>query len=358
MTETYFPFDSGNGASVMESQWSQMARFWLSTGVLKGQLNELQAYADSSAMTVKVKSGQAWIMGHFYQTDSEISLPIAVSDPSQARIDRVVCRVDWVNNNIGLHVLQGIVGGAEPALTQNTAMWEIPICKVNVRAGEVTVAAGDVTDERSFTGFPQSITAIANSIALRDANGDLTANEFHGTADNSNGLGGQAPSYYLPATAQASDSAKLGGQSPSYYATASQANSSTSGTWTPAAGTFSGAGPFNIASVPSGARLIMVSVTSGNTSLVNANDGQSMWGASDSSGSILFLLKTSGNLVIPFTVSSPGANPSPAYIFEFFDGSYYGRGYFQINNGYLQFVNWAGGLSNTSAANTIKWAVA
>ncbi|SFU71350.1 H-type lectin domain-containing protein [Alicyclobacillus macrosporangiidus] len=52
-----------------------------------------------------------------------------------------------------------------------------------------------------------------------------TGGTIHAT--NSDNLGGNPPSYYLPATAQAADSAKLGGKTPSYYlpATAQAADS-------------------------------------------------------------------------------------------------------------------------------------
>lgn len=85
MTEIFYPFDSGAGASVLESQWSEMARNWVSTGVLYDWLNKLAVYADSTGMQVKVRTGAAWMRGHFYKNDAEKILTIATSDPTNPR---------------------------------------------------------------------------------------------------------------------------------------------------------------------------------------------------------------------------------------------------------------------------------
>lgn len=153
MGQTYFPFDSGQGANTTENQWGLMAQNWLATGVLKGKLNELSVYADSTGMQAKVKTGQAWVQGYFYQSDAEVVLPITTADPTNPRIDRVIVRVDWTANTIQLAVLQGVpaVSPSAPALTQNSTIWEISLAQVRVNATVTTIAAVNVTDERTFS---------------------------------------------------------------------------------------------------------------------------------------------------------------------------------------------------------------
>lgn len=153
MAETFFPFDSGPGANTKEQQWMKMARNWVQTGVIKGQLNDFQVYADSSGMQIKVKSGQAWIQGVFYQSDAEIVLPISTADATNDRIDRVVIRVDWVANTVGLAILQGTpaTNPVPPALTQNTAKWEIALADITIPANAVTITANDVTSIFHYT---------------------------------------------------------------------------------------------------------------------------------------------------------------------------------------------------------------
>lgn len=154
MTQTYFPFDAGAGANITESQWQQMAKFFFGTGPIKSQLNEFLVYADSTGMQCKVKSGIAWIQGHFFQSDAEVVMPIATAPSSNSRIDRVILRVDWTANTVTINVLQGTVAASPtpPALTQNNAKWEISLAQVLVGTSVATIAAGNITDERVFAG--------------------------------------------------------------------------------------------------------------------------------------------------------------------------------------------------------------
>lgn len=152
MTQTYFPFDSGAGADSREAQWTKMAQHWLATGIIKDIHNELHVYADTSGMLVRVNPGAAWIKGHYFESDALETLPIASSDFTNPRIDRVVVRLDWVANTIGLAVLQGApaVNPIAPSLTQNTARWELPLAQVRVDAQALTIADNKLIDERVF----------------------------------------------------------------------------------------------------------------------------------------------------------------------------------------------------------------
>jgi hypothetical protein len=152
MAQSYFPFDSGAGANVTEAQWSKMAQNWLSTGVIKSYNNELSVYADSTGMQAKIKTGAAWIKGHYFEADAEEVLAIGTADGTNPRIDRIIVRLDWSLNTVQLAVLQGTpaVSPTAPALTQNTSRWEISLSQVYVGANVSTISAGNVTDERYF----------------------------------------------------------------------------------------------------------------------------------------------------------------------------------------------------------------
>lgn len=174
MAQTYFPFDAGQGANITENQWQKMAKNWLRTGVIKGILNEFQVYADSTGLQVKVKSGNAWMNGHFFESDAEVILPISTADVTNPRIDRVIIRVDWTANTITLSVLQGTpaVSPAAPALTQNTSRWEISLAQILVGANASTIASGNVTDERVYAGN-QSVVMV-NSVGGQNQASDVT----------------------------------------------------------------------------------------------------------------------------------------------------------------------------------------
>lgn len=148
----YFPFDRGPGSNVTEAQWGLMAKNWLGTGVIKGAINEFQVYADSSGMQVKVKSGQSWIEGFFFQVVTETVVPISAANSSNPRIDRIAIQVDWTNNIISLIAIQGnpAASPTPPALTQGSAIWQISLAQVYVGANVSTIAVVNVTDERIY----------------------------------------------------------------------------------------------------------------------------------------------------------------------------------------------------------------
>ncbi|MEN6522836.1 MAG: hypothetical protein ABFD14_03840 [Anaerolineaceae bacterium] len=154
MTKTFIPFDSGAGASVFTAQWSKMMRTQFKDGVISNYLNDMQVYADSTGMQVKVKSGAGWIKGHYYENDLEEILAITAANATLARWDLVVLEVDWTKTDAQMiaKVITGTPAAspALPALTQNTSVWQIPLAKVVVGAAVSTIAAGNVSDLRIF----------------------------------------------------------------------------------------------------------------------------------------------------------------------------------------------------------------
>ena len=182
MTQTYYPFDAGNGSDVRESQWAKMARLFCPTGVVKGKLNQLEVFGDASGMNVKVKSGQAFLEGFFFESDAQETLSIATAHGTLARIDRVIARLDRTNNIITLAVLTGTPNASPsaPTLTQTDTLWEISLARVAVGAGVTNISAGNVTDERGYTvdwtsaGIPEIVIKTAdeniNNTTLQDDN--------------------------------------------------------------------------------------------------------------------------------------------------------------------------------------------
>lgn len=159
MTQVFFPFDAGAGADVTEDGWTKMAELWIDSGVVsdiaRDPLNMLECYADATGLQVKVKSGKAWIVGHYYESTAEETLPIATADVTNPRIDLVILRIDWILNTIYLETLTGTPAAAPvaPTLTTSSTIHEMALAKVAVAASATTVASGDVTDERVYAGI-------------------------------------------------------------------------------------------------------------------------------------------------------------------------------------------------------------
>lgn len=158
--DVFHPFDAGAGSNVLEDRWRDMARHWLRSGPIQGELNGFEVYADSTGMQVKVKTGKAWIAGHYTSNAAEKTLPIATY--VSARYDLVILRADFTNNRCELEVLQGSGGVSVPALTQNTTIWEIALALIVVDTG-ATIAAGKVGDWRQYAAGTGSVGKAASS---------------------------------------------------------------------------------------------------------------------------------------------------------------------------------------------------
>jgi hypothetical protein len=152
--DEYAPFDSGAGANVTESTWRKMmVHAGRANGVLRGLDNALAVTGDSSGMQVKVATGQVWIEGHWGRSETIKTVPVSASHATLARLDRVIVRVDFVNNKIELDTLTGTPAAspALPSLTQNSSVYESHLAEVAVAAAASTISAGNVTDNRIFT---------------------------------------------------------------------------------------------------------------------------------------------------------------------------------------------------------------
>jgi hypothetical protein len=259
MTETYFPFDGGNGADVRESQWREMARHWRSTGVLNGALNSLQVYADSSGMQVKLKTGEAIVDGFKYKNGAELIIAIPAAHPTYGRIDRIVLRLDVANNLISAKVLAGTPSAvpAVPSLTQVlTGTYEISLAKITVAAAATNLAAGTVTDERTYS------VAIVNAPLKTEYDSGWFAAAYNNTYTLTHLLGGIPKAvivYWCSTNTPASNtkiyevyaavgplvvSTTLAFDESSIFATA--ANQATNGTKYAADGTISGGGYWRV----------------------------------------------------------------------------------------------------------------
>ncbi len=150
--DSYAPFDSGAGANSMEDKWRSMFS-QLPSGVMRGRNNDMQCYADSTGMQVKVRTGECWIRGHWGQVGSEKTLAIASAHATLARVDRCVARADFINNRVELDILTGVAGsGVAVGLTRNTSIWEISLAIINVPALDTSIDASQVKDQRVYTG--------------------------------------------------------------------------------------------------------------------------------------------------------------------------------------------------------------
>lgn len=180
MAQSSWPFEN---IDTSETQFSQWARN-IGEGVKTGALNELEVFADSTGMQVKVKSGQALVRGHYYQSTAEEILTVTAADLTNPRIDTVVLELDPSANSIVLKVIAGSPAPSpspEPLVQTDAGVYQIKLGEVLVDAAATTIAAGKVTDSR---GYIETLTGsldgsqITGEITVATIDGDRIINNI------------------------------------------------------------------------------------------------------------------------------------------------------------------------------------
>lgn len=173
LMDMYGPFD---GTPQYENFWREMMKHVNGTasGVIRGNGNDFSTTGDSTGMQVKVAAGEAWVRGHYAKSTGIKTLAVANNATGLTRIDRAVLRADFTANTIVAGVVTGTASA--PALTQNTSMWETSLALVSVANGAVTITAGNVTDDRSYTTVFAKYTRNTNQTIADSTNVDVVYN--------------------------------------------------------------------------------------------------------------------------------------------------------------------------------------
>jgi len=178
MAQSSWPFEN---IDTSETQFSQWARN-IGEGV-KGSASttDLKPFADSTGMNVKVYAGQSMVRGHYFVSTATETLTITAADATNPRIDAVVLELDPSANTILLKVLPGTPAASPvaPSLTQtDSGVFQQLLGLVAVAAAATTIAAGNVTDSRSFLGVAahtQNASTIITTVSDKSANYTIVA---------------------------------------------------------------------------------------------------------------------------------------------------------------------------------------
>jgi hypothetical protein len=175
-----WPGPSGLDPVAYYTEFLEQFQFHLPTGVIPSRLddilgaytNELQVFADSTGMQVKVYQGRCQIKGVFGKVkDADVSGgvytlgPFTNADASNPRIDRVVLRANLSTGAITLQILAGTAAATpQPAaLTQTNTSWDLPLAQINIPAASSTIAPYQVMDERIYAATP---AALADALSI------------------------------------------------------------------------------------------------------------------------------------------------------------------------------------------------
>ena len=157
MSETFDSFswfDGSEMSPLTQTTWADYWRGIVPDGIVAGIGNEMNTFSNSTGLYVYVDTGECMIDNHRGVVQTMKTLPIVTPDTEYDRIDVVVARVVYGNENESTMVLDILTGTADldpvkPEITQNTGgVYEIPLAVIKVGANVPTITADDVTDAR------------------------------------------------------------------------------------------------------------------------------------------------------------------------------------------------------------------
>ena len=140
-------FDRAEEASFFAKYFSQ----FISNGVFPNPSTNMQVLA-TEGMNVKVDIGVCYINGYMGWVEPEEIFEIEESD-LQARIDRIVARLDFTDRSIKLYVKKGTPLGnpVAPELQRDYDIYEIGLADVRVNANVIEITQENITDLRLNT---------------------------------------------------------------------------------------------------------------------------------------------------------------------------------------------------------------
>lgn len=140
-------FDRAEEASFFAKYFSQ----FISNGVFPNPSTNMQVLA-TEGMNVKVDLGVCYINGYMGWIDVVEIFEIEESD-LQARIDRIVARLDFTDKSIKLAIKKGTAQGnpVAPELQRDYDIYEIGLADIRVNANVIEIAQENITDLRLNT---------------------------------------------------------------------------------------------------------------------------------------------------------------------------------------------------------------
>lgn len=140
---------------------------FIGNGVFAKKMNGLQILADTG-MNVKVKSGQAWINGYWYENDSDLILNVTTAPTTGYRVDSVVLRYGVSERSITCVVKQGGQNVVNPTPIRNSECYELILANIKVSAGKVSISSADIVDKRGDNSVCGFVTGVIDQIDTTD----------------------------------------------------------------------------------------------------------------------------------------------------------------------------------------------
>lgn len=148
MAENYSFFNSKDHDRVYNARhWADYFFPLFKSGVFNGQLQVVA----NGGMTVKIKSGYAWIDGYGYHLTDGLVIDLETASGNMNRADSIVIRLDLTNRWIKAFCKTGSYytgAGTPPAPEITATIHEIVIAHISIAAGVTEITQDMITDTR------------------------------------------------------------------------------------------------------------------------------------------------------------------------------------------------------------------
>ena len=152
-----FPFSSvGTDRQYSSAEWRDYFSRLITSGIIQNNANECKVKPQVTPnKTVFVDTGSIVITGAMLVVSAKVNLTIDQNTSGQARIDRIVARLNIADRKIEFAVLKGTpaVSPVAKALTRTSTVYELGLADITLANGYSTITAGIVADKRQDEGL-------------------------------------------------------------------------------------------------------------------------------------------------------------------------------------------------------------
>jgi len=149
--------DSGGNPDrvYLAEDFAQFFSTFIGNGVFTNPSTQCQVVAIDNNMTIRIKSGFAWINGYMYQNTGDYIFDLDPADGVLNRIDRVVLRLDFLERKIKAVVKKGDYASNAIAkeLQRDNDAYELALADIKVNKGAIKITQADITDLRQNSNY-------------------------------------------------------------------------------------------------------------------------------------------------------------------------------------------------------------
>lgn len=147
-----FPFSSvGTDRQYGSAEWRDYFSRLITSGIIQNNANECKVKPQLTPnKTVFVDTGSIVITGAMLVVSAKVNLTIDQNTSGQARIDRIVARLNIADRKIEFAVLKGTpaVSPVAKALTRTSTVYELGLADITLANGYSTITESVINDKR------------------------------------------------------------------------------------------------------------------------------------------------------------------------------------------------------------------